>query len=93
MTDQYDAMNVILIQLCLRDRIIGARSASVGIGKKIDSVKLKILKYKTELVEPHLSIVALRSLFTIFNAFQHGYENNLFYNFLYKTIFSIFKFN
>ena len=67
MTDQNDAMKVILIQLCLRDRTIGARSTS-GIGKKIDSVKLKSLKYNTALVEPHLSIVAFKK---VIHSFQH----------------------
>jgi hypothetical protein len=35
---------------------MGASKVSVGIGKKMDSVKLSILRYIKDLVEPHLFI-------------------------------------
>ena len=92
-TDQIVAVIEILIQLCLPDTTIGAKSASVGIGKKIDSVKLKSLRYKIAFTDPHVLIIDSKYLFITLNAIKHWNKNYLFDNFLYQSTLSIFKFN
>ncbi len=43
-TDHKDAIIAKLIQLCFFERTIGASNTSVGIGKNIDSMKLRTLR-------------------------------------------------
>ena len=69
-TDHIEAIVVIFIQLCFLDSTIGANNASVGIGKMIDSKKLKALRYITELFEPQLSIITEIKLLISFYALK-----------------------
>ena len=92
-TDQIVAVIEILTQLCFPEITIGAKSASVGIGKKIDSVKLNSLRYKIAFTDPHVLIIDSKYLFITLNAIKHRNKNYLFDNFLYQSALSIFKFN
>ena len=59
-TDQIDATEETLIQLCLPDKTIGAIKTSVGIGKNIDSIKLNNLRYNKAFMEPHFSMIDVK---------------------------------
>ena len=75
------------------DITIGARSASVGIGKKIDSVKLNSLRYKIAFTDPHVLIIDSKYLLITLNTIKHRNKNYLFDNFLNQSTLGVFKFN